>query len=72
MMTEAKTINYWEYSILECTIYCAGILILGFQSYSNKQFMSAGKVNFQVMFRQSVFRVYVVRCKLCWYRLKNN
>ena len=63
MMTEAKTImceqqTYWEYSILECTIYCAGILMLGFRSSSNEQFMRAGKVNFQVMFRQSVFRVY--------------
>ena len=47
---EAKTImripNYWEYSILECTPYYAGILMLGFRSYSNKQFMRAGKINF--------------------------
>ena len=24
------------------------------------------------MFRQSLFRVYAVRCKLRWYRLENN
>ena len=49
-MTEAKTVlrivNYWKYSILECTTYCTGILMLGFRSYSTKQFMRAEKVNF--------------------------
>ena len=50
MMPEVKTIlsiaKLWEYSILECTNYCAGILMLGFRSFSNKQFMRAGKLNF--------------------------
>ena len=75
MMTEAETIlriakllGVLYFGVYK---YCAGIL-LGFRSYSNKQFMRAGKVNFKVMFRQSLFRVYAVRCKLCWYRLKNN
>ena len=77
MMTEAKTHSENSKIIgsivfFECTTYCAGILMLGFRSSSNKRFMRAGKVNFQVMFRQTVFRVYAVRCKLCWYRLKNN
>ena len=70
MLTESKTIQRIAkllgvpYGILECTIYCASILMLGFRSYSNKQFMRTGKANFQVMFRQSLFRVYAVRCKL--------
>ena len=76
MMTEAITIlriaKLLGVNILECTTYCTDILMLDFRSYITKQFMRAGKINFQVIFRQSLFRAYAVRCKLYRYRLKNN
>ena len=59
MCNELKKKNWWQKpkpsensKIIEIivfwsnTTYCASILLLGFRSYSNKQFMRAGKVNF--------------------------
>ena len=67
MMTEAKTILIvGSIVFLSVQLTVPGILMLGSRSYSNKQFMRTGKVNFYVVFRQSLFRVYAVRCKLCW------
>ena len=43
-----------------------------FLELQTKQLMRAGKVNYQVIFHQSLFRIHTAYCKQCWYRLKNN
>ena len=43
---------------MECITYCAGILMLGFRSYSNKQFTRAGKVNCP-HFRNALIRIAI-------------